>query len=38
MDCVHDSFQTVVCAQLLIDVVQVISQRLRADIEGFRNI
>lgn len=38
MDCVHDRFQTVMCSQFLIDVVQMISQGLQADIKRFRNI
>ena len=38
MDCMHNGFQTVMCAQLLIDVMQVVPQSLQADIERFRNI
>jgi hypothetical protein len=38
MDCVHDRFQTVMCSQFLIDVVQMIPQSLQADIKRFRNI
>ncbi len=37
LDCVHDSFQAIVCAELLIDVVQVIAERLQADVEVFRD-
>jgi hypothetical protein len=38
---IHNRFQTIVGAQLLIDVVQVVAQRLQADIQGlcdFRRI
>jgi hypothetical protein len=32
-DCIHDGFQAVVGAQFLVDVVQVVSQGLQADVE-----
>jgi hypothetical protein len=38
LDRIHDSFQPIVGPELLIDVVQVITEGLQADVKRFRDL
>src|ERR1035437_328201 len=38
LDGIHDRFQTIVSSQLLVDVMEVIPESLRADVENVSNL